>query len=96
MSMIYIDMREIRNANYNVLPISSEVNHAQKKLRTLRWNIEEEIAAHKRIGQRLAGLCNEMGLLERWINELYEITNLCVMQYETAERENFHNAELFQ
>lgn len=92
---IYVNVKEVRNANYNIPSIASKVEGVGKSLGSLRTRMAEEIVAQQRIRQRLTDAYNEMSSLERQLNELYKITDSCVTQYETAERANLHNAELF-
>lgn len=95
MSRIYVNIRGIRNANYNVPSILSGVSHAGKSLKNLSRKIAAEIRAGRRIQQRLDHAYAEIRALEKQIDELYKITNSCVAQYESAERENSRNAEMF-
>lgn len=92
---IYVNVKEVRNANYNVLSIASKVGSAEKSLGSLRIRVAEEIASGQCIRQRLTDAYNEMNSLKYQINELYKITASCAAQYEAAEHANLHNAELF-
>lgn len=95
MPKIYVNYREIRDANYMLPRMESKAISVKRRIHRLKNNISQDISEQYEIGQRLYRVCRQIGELEEKINQLYQVTNYCMMQYEEAEYENVKNAEAF-
>lgn len=95
MSRIRVDISAIRHANYNVPGIVSKMNTTKKTIGSFKRRVPEEIMTRYSIRQRIEKVYTDIEELERKINALYDITNSCVSQYESAENENMSNANMF-
>lgn len=95
MSKIQVDLGAIRSANYNVPNISSKVNNTKRMLGIVKWKIPEDIVARYSIRQRIENVYSEIDQIEKKLNEIHSVTNSCVCQYEKAENDNTHNADMF-
>lgn len=95
MSQIYVNCREIRDANYKLPPMELKAVSVKRRICRLKNNISEDISEQYEIGRRLHQICRQIGELEEKIDQLYQVTDYCMMQYEEAEYENVKNAKAF-
>lgn len=95
MSKIYINFREIREANYVLPYMGSRADRAKKQIEMIKMELPVCLRDKYQIGQRMEQVHRRIGRLESQIDQLHEITNFCVEQYEAAEYENNRNAEMF-
>lgn len=93
--MIYVDLRSIRDANYDLPCMESRADAACRRLRRLKRELPDNILKKYRIGERLGCLCREAEALSEQLGKVYEVTNWCVDQYAEAEYENEKNAKEF-
>lgn len=95
MACIYVDLNEVRNADYDLLLAENKAAYVKRRLKRIKSEIPECVASRYEIGQRLEGVCKEIGNIEKRIAKLYEAVDICMEQYEYAEYENEKNAGQF-
>lgn len=96
MAAIKIDIKKVRNANYNLPPMISNLSAQKKYLNMLKWRIPSEIQDRKGIRQRLSSILREMDRAEQQLNEVYKVTGSAVTQYMNMETSLTANAASFQ
>lgn len=96
MAAIKIDVKKVRNANYNLPPMISNLSAQKKYLNMLKWRIPSEIQDRKGIRQRLSSILREMDRAEQQLNEVYKVTGSAVTQYMNMETSLTANAASFQ
>ncbi len=95
MSRIYVNISEIRNANYGMPSLSSKADNVKRAVGLMRYRVIAEVAARYSIKERLNDVYREIGKIEEKMDEMYAVTNSCVEQYDQTERENSHNIDQF-
>lgn len=95
MSKIYMDFSEIRKANYVLPYLEMKAESVKRRIDRLKREMPDAVRDSYQISQRLEQVCRSIGGVEYQINQLHEVTNFCVEQYEAAEYENSRNAEAF-
>ncbi len=96
MSQIYINLSEVRNANYEMPSLASKADNAKRAVGLMRYRIPTDVAERYNIKQRLGDVYLEISKIEAKIDELYAVTNSCVEQYARAEQINSNNIDAFQ
>lgn len=96
MATINIDIKRVRNANYNLPSMISNLSVHKKNLNMLRWRIPSGIQDRKGIRERLDSILREMDRAEQQINEIYKVTGSAVTQYMNTETKLTTNASRFQ
>lgn len=95
MSKIYVNYSEIRKANFVLPYLEMKADSVKRRIARTRRELPDDICSSYEIGQRLEQVCRSVGAVEYQMNQLHEVTNFCVEQYEAAEYENSRNAEAF-
>lgn len=85
----------VREANYILPAVKLEARLVRGRIQRTRREIPTNIMFKFQIGQRLTNVYQDIGRLEAKLNDLYEVTNICMRQYEDTENENTRNAEAF-
>lgn len=93
--MIYVDISGIRQTNWTLPKTGFMAEAAGRQVLRLKRELPQNITDRYLIGERLLSAYRETKKLEVRIRELYNITNLCVEQYEQAEHRNERNARAF-
>lgn len=96
MAAINIDIKRIRNANYNLPPMISNMSVQKKCVNMLKWRIPSEIQDRRGIRERLDSILREMDRAEQQLNDIYKVTGNAVTQYMNMETRLTANASRFQ
>lgn len=96
MAAINIDMKKVRNANYNLPPMISNLSVQKKYISMLKWRIPSEIQDRRNIRERLNSILQEMDRAEQQLNDIYKVTGSAVTQYMSMETNLTANASRFE
>ncbi|MCM1026246.1 MAG: hypothetical protein NC432_07405 [Roseburia sp.] len=96
MAEIKIDIKRIRNANYDIPPMISGLAAQRRYLNMLKWKIPEEIQGRRNIRERLDTVLRELEKAERQLDDVYRITGSAMAQYRDTEKKITANASRFQ
>lgn len=96
MAAINFDIKKVRNANYNLPPMISNLSAQKKYVSMLKWRIPSEIQDRRNIRERLNAVLREMDKAEQQLNEIYKVTGSAVTQYMNMETNLTANASRFQ
>lgn len=96
MSAINIDIKKVRNANYNLPPMISNLSAQKKYVSMLKWRIPSEIQDRRNIRERLNSILRELDKAEQQLNDIYKVTGSAVTQYMNMETNLTVNASRFQ
>lgn len=96
MAAIHIDIKKVRNANYDLPPMISNLSAQKKYVNMLKWRIPSEIQDRKNIRQRLGSVLRELDRAEQQLNDIYKVTGSAVTQYMNMETTLTANAARFQ
>lgn len=95
MAKIYVNFREIREANYSLLYIVSKADYVKRQIYRCKREMPDYLCDSYQIGQRLDRVYEKVEEVEHQVSQLHKVVNCCVKQYETVENENSRNAEAF-
>ena len=96
MAEINIDIKKVRNANYNLPPMISSLSAQKKYVNMLKWRIPSEIQDRRNIRERLNSILRELDRAEQQLNDIYKVTGSAVTQYMNMEANLTTNASRFQ
>lgn len=96
MAAINIDVKKVRNTNYNLPPMISNLSAQKRYVNMLKWRIPSEIQDRKNIRERLNSILREMDRAEQQLNDVYKVTGSAVTQYMNTETKLTANASRFQ
>lgn len=96
MSAINIDIRKVRNANYELPPIISNLSAQKRYVNMLKWILLSEIQDRRHIRERIDFVLREMEKAEQQITEIYKVTGNVVTQYGIMEINLMANADGFE
>lgn len=96
MAAIDIDIKKVRNANYNLPPMISNLSVQRRYLNMLRWRIPSEIQDRRNIRERLDHILREIDRVEQQMNDIYKVTESAAAQYANVETNLTANASRFQ
>ena len=96
MSAINIDIRKVRNANYELPPIISNLSAQKRYVNMLKWILLSEIQDRRHIRERIDFVLREMEKAEQQITEIYKVTGNGVTQYGIMEINLMANADGFE
>lgn len=85
MAVINIDLKKVKNANYNLPPAISNLSAQKRYINMLKWRIFPEIQDRRNIRERLEDVLREIDKLERQLGEIYHVTETAVSQYTDME-----------
>lgn len=96
MAAINIDIKKVRNANYNLPSMISNLSVQKKYVNMLKWRIPSEIQNRRNIRERLNSILREMDRAEQQLNDIYKVTGSAVTQYMSMETNLTANASRFE
>lgn len=96
MAAINIDIKKVRNANYNLPPMISNLSAQKRYINMLKWRIPSEIQDRRNIRERLNSILREIDRTEQQLNDIYNVTGSAVTQYMNMETNLTANASRFQ
>lgn len=96
MAAIKIDIKKVRNANYNLPPMISNLSAQKRFVNMLKWRIPSEIQDRRNIRERLNSILREIDRAEQQLNDIYKVTGSAVTQYMNMETNLTANASRFQ
>lgn len=96
MAEIKIDVKKLRNANYDVPPMVSNLAAQKRYLNMLKWRIPAEIQNRRNIRDRLDQALQELDKAERQLDEVYRMTGSAIAQYRDVEKKITENASKFR
>ena len=96
MSAINIDIRKVRNANYELPPIISNLSAQKRYVNMLKLILLSEIQDRRHIRERIDFVLREMEKAEQQITEIYKVTGNVVTQYGIMEINLMANADGFE
>ena len=96
MSEIKIDIKKVRNANYNVPSMTSNLSAQKKYVNMLKWRIASDIQNRRNIRNRLDDILRQIEKEEEKLNDIYEVTKSAVTQYTNVETRLTTNASRFE
>ena len=96
MAEIKIDIKKVRNANYDLPSIISNLSAQKRNISMLKWRIQSEIQDRRNIGGRLDSAIREMDRIEQQLDDIYKVTGSAVTQYMNMETRLTANASKFQ
>lgn len=95
MPAIKIDIKKVRNANYNLPPMISNLSIQKKNVNMLKWRVPSEIQDRKNIRERFHSVLRELDKAEQQLDDIYKITGSAVAQYMNMETNLTVNAAKF-
>lgn len=96
MASIDIDIKKVRNANYDLPPIISNLSAQKKYISMLKWRIPSEIQDRRDIRGRLDAALRELDRAGQQLDSIYRVTGSAVVQYMDMETRLTDNASKFQ
>lgn len=96
MADINIDIKKVRNANYNLPPMISNLSAQKRYVNMFKWRIPSEIQNRKNIRERLDSILREMDRAEQQLNDIYKVTGNAVTQYMNMDNKLTANALKFR
>lgn len=96
MAAINIDIKKVRNANYDLPSMISNLSAQKKYVNMLKWRIPSEIQDRRNIRERLGSVLRELDRAEQQLNDIYKVTGSAVTQYMNMETSLTANAARFQ
>ncbi|MCM1056108.1 MAG: hypothetical protein NC517_00650 [Firmicutes bacterium] len=96
MARVNIDIKKVRNANYELPSMISSLSAQKRYVSMLRWKIPSEIQDRRNIRERLGTVLREMEKAEQQLNDIYRVTGSAVTQYMNVETNLSANAAKFQ
>lgn len=96
MASIDIDIKKVRNANYDLPPIISGLSAQKKYISMLKWRIPSEIQDRRDIRARLDAALRELDRAGQQLESIYRVTGSAVVQYMDMETRLTTNASKFQ
>lgn len=96
MAQINIDMKKVRNANYNLPSVISNLSAQKRDVNMLKWRIPSEVQDRRRIRERLNSVLKDIEKVEQQLNDVYKVTGSAVSQYMNMEANLTVNASRFQ
>ncbi|MCM1221655.1 MAG: hypothetical protein NC548_44970 [Lachnospiraceae bacterium] len=96
MAAIHIDIKKVRNANYNLPSMISNLSLQKKYINMLKWRIPSEIQDRRNIRERLNSVLRELDRAEQQMNDIYKVTGSAVTQYMSMETNLTANTSRFQ
>lgn len=96
MAAINIDIKKVRNANYNLPSMISNLSAQKRYINMLKWRIPSEIQDRRGIRERLDAVLREIDRAEQQLNDIYNVTGSAVKQYTNMEASLTANAARFQ
>lgn len=96
MAEIKFDIKKVRNANYEIPPMLSNLSVQKRNINMLKWRISEDIQNRRNIRQRLDAILREMEWAEQQIGDIYRVTGSAVAQYSNLEAKLTANAAEFE
>ena len=96
MPTININIKKVRNANYNLPSMISNLSTQKKYISMLKWRLPSEMQDRRGIRERLDSILREMDKAERQLNDIYKVTGSAVTQYMDMETKLTVNASKFQ
>lgn len=96
MAAIKFDIKKVRNANYELPPMLSNLFVQKKNINMLKWRISDEIQDRRNIRQRLEAILREMERAEQQLNDVYRVAGSAVTQYSNMETKLTANAAKFE
>lgn len=96
MASIDIDIKKVRNANYDLPPIISNLSAQKKYISMLKWRIPSEIQDRRDIRGRLDAALRELDRAGQQLDSIYRVTGSAVVQYMDMETRLTANASKFQ
>lgn len=96
MAVINIDIKKVRNANYDLPSMISNLSTQKKYISMLKWRIPSEIQDRRNIRERLDAALQEIDRAEQRLDDIYKVTGSAVTQYMNMEANLTANASKFQ
>lgn len=96
MAEINIDMKKVRNANYNLPSVISSLSVQKRDINMMKWRIPSEIQNRRNIQGRLNSILREIEKVEQQLTDVYNVTGSAVAQYMNMEVDLTTNASKFQ
>ena len=96
MAEINIDMKKVRNANYNLPSVISSLSVKKRDINMMKWRIPSEIQNRRNIQGRLNSILREIEKVEQQLTGGYNVTGSAVAQYMNMEADLTTNASKFQ
>lgn len=96
MTAINIDIKKVRNANYSLPPMISNLSAQKKYINMLKWRIPSEIQDRRNIRERFHFILQEMDRAEQQLNDIYRVTGSAVAQYMNMENKLTVNSSRFE
>lgn len=96
MAAINIDIKKVRNANYSLPPMISNLSAQKRYINMLKWRIPSEIQDRRKIRKRLNSILREIDRAEQQLNDIYKVTGSAVTQYMNMETNLTVNASMFR
>ena len=95
MAEINIDMKKVRNANYNLPSVISSLSVQKRDINMMKWRIPSEIQNRRNIQGRLNSILREIEKVEQQLTDVYNVTGSAVAQYMNMEAGLTTNAAKF-
>lgn len=96
MAEINIDMKKVRNANYNLPSVISSLSVQKRDINMMKWRIPSEIQNRRNIQGRLNSILREIEKVEQQLTDVYNVTGSAIAQYMNMEAGLITNASKFQ
>lgn len=96
MAAIKFDIKKVRNANYEIPTMLSNLSVQKRNINMLKWRIADDIQDRRNIRQRLDGILREMERAERQMGDVYGVVGSAVAQYSDVEKKLTENAAKFE
>ena len=96
MAQINIDMKKVRNVNYNLPSVISNLSVQKRDINMMKWRIPSEIQNRRNIQERLDSILKEIEKVEQQLTDVYSVIGSAVAQYMNMEADLTTNASRFQ
>ena len=96
MAAINVDMKKIKNANYNLPSMISSIDTQKRYVNMLKWRIPSEIQDRRGIRERLNSVSRELDKAQQMLSGVYNVTGSAMTQYANMEKTLTENAARFE
>lgn len=96
MAAVNFDIKKVRNANYELPTMLSNLSVQARNINMLKWRISDDIQDRRNIRQRLDVILREMERAEQQLGDVYRVAGSAVTQYANTETRLTENATKFE
>lgn len=95
MSQIYVNFREVKNANGRVPSMIAQMDATKRSLGLMRYRIPEDRMDFNAIRNEISSCVSEIESLKEQLRRIYTTTEQAMFQYENGDKKVEENAKHF-